>query len=313
MGSWSKTCGLSNLHITSGTPVYVFVLEENDDRRDRCYTTALFKPCLLPFESVYNDYGGGEDSSGPGFPFIMDALRSVLHELPVGKNQYHDIAVTREAWGEELFFNAAHEGRLQIKQPYSEPEPIDFVMFRQDVVDQILANYKVERYVGGGAGTGGWGNNYIYFRFADIVADVPAFIDACAEKIRESQSGKYADMPARYRLGISFDAMCDRRGSNKAAWYVPCDTHRYAGFLRVADVIVDLIDQGETETASAIMTEYLRGSFLDSFMSSVRKIWVPGCHEGSQEQGHAEYRVLAQTVLNIVNAECAEDEAEDDD
>ena len=181
-------------------------------------------------------------------------------------------------------------------------------MFRRDVVDQILANYEVERYVGGGAGTGGWGNNYIYFRFADIVADVPAFIDVCAEKIRESQLGKYADMPARYRPGISFDAMCDRRGSNKAAWYVPCDTHRYAGFLRVADVIVDLIDQGETETAIAVMTEYLRGSFLDSFMSSARKIWAPGCHEGSQEQGHAEYRVLAQTVLNIVNAECAEDE-----
>lgn len=313
MGSWNKTCGLSNLHITSGTPVYVFVMEQNTDRRDRCYTTALFKPCLLPFESVYDDYGGGENSGGVGFPIIMDALKQTLHELPQGENQYHDIAVTVAEFGEELFFRAAHEGRLQIKKPYSEPEPIEFVMFRRDVVDQILANYEVERYVGGGAGTGGWGNNYIYFRFADIVADVPAFIDVCAEKIRESQLGKYADMPARYRPGISFDAMCDRRGSNKAAWYVPCDTHRYARFLRVADVIVDLIDQGETETAIAIMTEYLRGSFLDSFMSSVRKVWVPGCHEGSQEQGHAEYRVLAQTVLNIVNAECAEDEAEDDD
>ena len=313
MGSWSKTCGLSNLHITSGTPVYVFVMEQNTNRHDRCYTTALYKPCLLPFESVYDDYGGGENSGGVGFPIIMDALRSVLHELPVGENQYHDIAVTVAEFGEELFFRAAHAGRLEIKYPYSAPEPIDFVMFRRDVVDQLLRDYQVQRYVGDGAGNAGWGNNYLFFKFADVVADVPAFIAHLKSAIDESRAGKYGDMPARFRPGISFDTLCDRRGTNKASWYVGRDSYRFAGFLRVNELVFDLLDQGETETATAIMTEYIRGSFLDSFMSSVRKIWAPGCHEGSQEQGHAEYRVLAQTVLNIVDAECAEDEAEDDD
>ena len=313
MGSWSKTCGLSNLHITSGTPVYVFVMEQNTDRRDRCYTTALFKPCLLPFESVYDDYGGGENSGGVGFPIIMDALRSVLHELPVGKNQYHDIAVTVAEFGEELFFRAAHEGRLEIKYPYSAPEPIDFVMFRRDVVDQLLRDYQVQRYVGDGAGNGGWGNNYLFFKFADVVADVPAFIAHLKSAIDESRAGKYGDMPARFRPGISFDTLCDRRGTNKASWYVGRDSYRFAGFLRVNELVFDLLDQGETETATAVLTEYLRGSFLEEFMSSVRKIWAPGCHEGSQEQGHAEYRVLAQTILSIVDAELAEDEAEDDD
>ena len=35
MGSWNKTCGISNLHIYAGTPVYVFVLQENPNKTDR--------------------------------------------------------------------------------------------------------------------------------------------------------------------------------------------------------------------------------------------------------------------------------------
>ena len=32
MGSWNKTCGLSNLHIRAGDPVYVFVLEKDSEK-----------------------------------------------------------------------------------------------------------------------------------------------------------------------------------------------------------------------------------------------------------------------------------------
>lgn len=88
MGCWNKTCGLSNLHIFGSDPVYVFVLEsERDD--SNCYTTSLFKPLLLPFESEYNDYGGGEDSGVPAFDLIMTSLKDQLVELEIGDNQYH--------------------------------------------------------------------------------------------------------------------------------------------------------------------------------------------------------------------------------
>ena len=99
MGCWNKTCGLSKLHIYAGDPVYVFVIEQNLDH-DRCYSTAFWSPILAPFESVYNDYGGGENSGGVWFQHIMDGVRAKLIEQEVGENEYHDIAVKREGFGE---------------------------------------------------------------------------------------------------------------------------------------------------------------------------------------------------------------------
>ena len=53
MGSWNKTCVLSNLAIYDGDKVVVFILEDGGDGSDS-YATALFRPLLLPFNSVYN-------------------------------------------------------------------------------------------------------------------------------------------------------------------------------------------------------------------------------------------------------------------
>jgi len=68
----------------SGTPVYVFVLAKNELANDRCYSTAFYKPLLLPFYSNYDDYGGGEDSHGVGFQPIIEAILSKLVELELG-------------------------------------------------------------------------------------------------------------------------------------------------------------------------------------------------------------------------------------
>ena len=53
MGCWNKTCGLTNLHIKAGERAYVFVLEKDEDD-SHCYTTHMYKPLLLPFETTYN-------------------------------------------------------------------------------------------------------------------------------------------------------------------------------------------------------------------------------------------------------------------
>src|SRR5574343_510783 len=143
MGCWNKTCGLTNLHITGDTEVYVFILEALDNtRKSKCYTTAFYKPLLLPFTSVYNEYGGGKLSSGLPFQLIMDSIKEKLQEVPLGDNQYHDIEVSKEKWGEELFFDAVHEDRLKL----TTGSHIDFVMFRKDVVDHILDKWYTDEY-----------------------------------------------------------------------------------------------------------------------------------------------------------------------
>ena len=191
MGCWNKTCGLTNLHITAGDKAYVFVLEKrNDDNDGHCYSTHLYKPLLLPFETTYNDYGGGEDSTGPAFPVIMEGIKRCLHEVEQGENEYHDIAVTKDKFGEELFFEAVHEGRLFRKGNFADPVKLEYVMMRKDIVDDILENRVIEKYVGEGKGTCGYGNNYIQYKFADIVADVLPMLQEIVEmSIKAKETG----------------------------------------------------------------------------------------------------------------------------
>ena len=116
MGCWNKTCGLTNLHITAGQKAYVFVLEKRDDDNDsHCYSTHLYRPLLLPFETTYNDYGGGEDSTGVAFPLIMEGIKQRLHEMELGENEYHDIAVTKEAFGEEVQKHYTNMAQVEIE------------------------------------------------------------------------------------------------------------------------------------------------------------------------------------------------------
>ena len=222
MGCWNKTCGLSNLHITHGTEAYVFVLEPNEAGDSHCYATHLYKPLLLPFVTEYNDYGGGENSSGPGFQIIMDSIASKLHEVELGENKYHDIAVTKDKFGEELFFEAVHEGRLFREGNYSDPVKLEYVMFRKDVVDHILENRVIEKYVGDGKGTGGWGNNYIYYKFEDIVADIlPMLQEICELAASDSED-------AQFRIFGGFEYMFDYGHPNLAANWLRHDSYRYS-------------------------------------------------------------------------------------
>jgi hypothetical protein len=177
MGSWNKTCGLSNLHIRAGEDVYVFVLEENSDKTDRCYSTSFWKPVLLPFISKYNDYGGGEESSGSGFQLIMSSVAEHLIEMPQGENKFHDILVKKEGFGEEEFFESVHENRLFKHDWRNTKTVIDFVMMRSDIVDYILANRVIEEYVGENKGNAGYSNSYIHYQFSDILKDIPEFLD----------------------------------------------------------------------------------------------------------------------------------------
>ena len=310
MGCWNKTCGLSNLHITAGTDVYVFVLEENTNKSDRCYSTAFWKPVLLPFMSKYNDYGGGEESSGSGFQIIMDRVADELVEMGVGKNQYHDIAVKKEGFGEEQFFEAVHEHRLfKEGRHYNSTEKfnvvIDFVMMRKDVVDYILDNRVIEKYVGGGKGTGGWDNNYIFYKFEDILKDIPEFLDEFS-KLVNLPAGADEDVLLRMAIrmmGRGFDGVFDYNHPNKVAEWVRGDNYLFSSIVNIQDEVIKLIRADKRPEAEALLTDYLKGQYINAFMESTRKNWAPGGHEGSQSQEVDEYRLLIKATAAALDAE----------
>ena len=308
MGCWNKTCGLTSLHITAGSPVYVFVLE---DKRDdsHCYTTSLYRPLLLPFTSEYNDYGGGENSSGVALNLILSAIREDLDELDVGDNEYHDIAVTKKDFSEELFFEAVHEDRLSVRGT-----KLQFTMFRKDVVDDILANYKVEEYVGDGKGTHGWGNNYISYGFKEIIADLPALLDLMRNPDEELLPF-LKDIPAERRQQfiartLSFERLHHYRSVNKAARYLQGDAYRYSRLVDVKLIAGEMLAENEDAKLIELLTDYLKGVFIDSFMHSTRKTWIPGGHEGSQDNDADAHRFLCKTIVAALDREKAEYDAE---
>ncbi len=320
MGSWNKTCGLSNLHIRSGDEVYVFVLEESTDKTDRCYSTAFWRPLLLPFTSKYNDYGGGEDSAGPGLQLILDGISDRLVEMDVGENTSHDIPVKKIGFGEEQFFETVHESRLFTKSwGRSVSTMVDYVMIRKDIVDHILNNRVIEDYVGNSKGTGGWGNNYNFYKFDDILKDIPEFMNKL-EKITsvKKYEGKPVDITEdqanSYLVGrlISqgLGMVFDYDHPNKVTKWLRGDSYRFSSIVDVKTEILELLKTGKRPEAELLLIEHLKGQYINSLMECTRKNWAPGGHEGSQSQDADGYRLLINAMTVVLDAEKAEYDAE---
>lgn len=304
MGCWNGTCGLTNLHIKHGDEVMVFAMVKNRKVDSLCYTTPFYSPLLMPFYAKYNDYGGGEDCSGIGLKPVIEAIKSNLVELPVGANQYHDIAVKKDKFDDELFFEACHERRLFVTGYRAERLHVEFVMFRKDVVDHIIENRVMEKYVGDGKGTHGWGNNYVHYKFADIIADLPAAMEFLDTIITDEDS--------IFAMYNPLDQLRKMEDNNFAAMWLSGGDYRYSRLIRFDEHIIHLLKKKEMEKLIDYLTEHLKAKFIDSFMMDTRKFWSPQAGAGSQQQEHSPYRLLTAAMTHALDIEKKEWEAENE-
>lgn len=113
MGSWYKTCAMSNLHVYS-EPCQMFVIKQNQPGADRCYSTALWSPLLYPIACTYYDYGTATNLEPIVFNLIISKLKQSIDKYSLGNNPYHDIEVNPDLLDEKLFFEAVNESRLTI-------------------------------------------------------------------------------------------------------------------------------------------------------------------------------------------------------
>ena len=233
----------------------------------------------------------------------MGALKRQLVEMDVGENQYHDIAVKRDDFSPEKFFEAVHEDRMFI-QYGSEQRPIYFTMFRKDIVDHILENRRIEDYVGGGKGTyAKWGDekNYIQYKFEDIAASVRPLL---AKMIEDTEGQE------DYMKGFVMDRIHKYREDFVAAKWLNGDGYRYSRIVFIRDYISKAIEIGTLEAVlkvEPIVVEYLKGVFLDGFMHAARKTWIPGGHEGSQSSSAGALKLLNAGIQKAID-----DDDEDD-
>ena len=225
----------------------------------------------------------------------MQGVANSLKEMEQGKNEYHDIPVKKEGFGEEEFFNAVHESRLMDK----DSRLIDFVMMRKDVVDNILDSQIIEEYVGEGKGNTGHNNCYIKYKFKDIIDDVPKFLDMI-EHILDGLKNLPVD---KIMFLVRLDTLCDYGHPNKVGGHLQTDSYRYSRIVDVNTLIVSLMIAGKRDEATILLTELLKGVYINDFMECTRHNWSPGGHEGSQNDDRDSYIVLINAIRSAIEAE----------
>ena len=288
MGCWNKTCGLSNLHITDGEPVYTFVLEQNSGI-DRCYNTSFFRPVLVPFECNYNDYGGGNNAHG----VILDPLMQAIKEkCNIANDDEFDV---------DQFFDLVHDNELTYKNPYS--GLIDFVMIRKDVVDYVLDNWTREVYIAEASG-------YQSYAYQDVLSEIPEFIEVLTKEISgmaDPDDPTHSIMFSIFKLksSSSFSSFFEESPiTNRVNLVVIALMHDIHNTLfNLNDHIIELIVKNKEEELVAFLTDYIKGTFINYLLDNTRKQWMPGCHEGSQACDHDGYRILMSATAKSLDNE----------
>ena len=104
-------------------------------------------------------------------------------------------------------------------------------------------------------------------------------------------------------MGRGFDGVFDYNHPNKVAEWVRGDNYLFSSIVNIQDEVIKLIRADKRPEAEALLTDYLKGQYINAFMESTRKNWAPGGHEGSQSQEVDEYRLLIKATAAALDAE----------
>ena len=343
MGCWNGTCAVSNLHVTAGQKVAVFMLLENAENKSFCYGNAYYDLCPLLFYGEYNDYGAVENCHGFGLPIVLDAIKDRLYEFGTGPNDCHDIAVNKDNFNIEMLFEADHEDRLGIQDAkswntdeyqYRELERmrlekgltppqvfeldrlvnkikkvdtfrrVTHVIIHGDIFNDIMTKWYIEKYVGDGKGDTGYMNNYTRIYFKDIADSIPEYI--AAKKNAHEEIMATGDPKLRMAL-----MRLSGRGDSPilaSRWIRSFDSGESMSFglIHVEEYIREYEEKEDWEGLAGFLKEALTTAWVNSFMSHTRKAWTKQVGMGSQNSEPLGYEVLIQSMSDILAAEKAE-------
>jgi hypothetical protein len=340
MGCWNSTCAVSNLHIKAGQKVAVFLLVASEFEPNYCYTNSVYNPCIFPFYGEYDDYGGVENTHGVAHDMIIEAMRSQLHEMDLGRNQYHDIAVKKENFDAAMLFEADHENRLFIARKERSGDIEDMITILQHRIQTTeegalketlkealedsqaeLAKVKVKpaRQV-----------KHVQIH-GDIFDDILNNFTV-EDYTRDEVTGKYSHHHLRYadvaallpalvremrdyqqktgRAGIRMSIMDDENkpvGWRLLSLLEQMGMTDWGVILTVDDVVRHLFEANATDDEFiAYLGEALKGAWINIFMARTRKIWQVPCGSGSQSDETNGYELLIASMQKIINQEKAE-------
>jgi hypothetical protein len=173
-----------------------------------------------------------------------------------------------------------------------------------------LENREIEEYVGDNKGTfAKWGDekNYIRYKFVDIVANIRPMIAEARAKVAEAK--KDNEHLANYMLFDGIGSIFEYNSPHISARWMRYDNYRYSRIVDMKTVFRKAFEAGTDEameTLALVMEQHLKALYIDGFMSSARKTWIPGGHEGSQSTSGGALRLLAKATIDVLDKERAE-------
>ena len=204
-------------------------------------------------------------------PLIIDALRKNLAELETGENRYHDIAVKRDHFNVDMFFEACHENRLFVDT--CRKIPVKFTMMRKDIVDGILEKFSLYDY-----------RTKRDLTYADCIGELDAVIEEWQNLFASTLDGqvaltteegsldhlegerKNAAHMALEELMFSNLLFSFRDSENFTQMLLGSLRHRTASFIRLDQVFTNLVVNYQKEQLKELLADCLKGVFIDTFM-----------------------------------------------
>ena len=201
---------------------------------------------------------------------------------------------------------------------------VTHVIVHADVMNAILEKWYIEDYVGDNKGNQGYQNNYVHFYFKDLVDSIPEYIRRLKEKqdeikkLREDMDGigGLANNPTMqkafnrvFRGSFEWNDVCQ---AGRWMEYFKSNSNMTYGLIDVHETVGEYCVAEDWDDLAAFTREVLTTAWINSFMSYTRKIWTQQTGAGSQSDEHLGYKVLAETVLDILKEERKEYEEDEE-
>lgn len=311
MGSWNKTCGISGLPIYPNEKVIMFVvIEQQYPQRD--LATSFWRPVLYPIDSLYADYGKGTNNRG--LSLVIDMLRPMFVKRKQGSNKYREPAVEPSTIDDAQFFSLVSYLRLLVAVPLKKERLlVDFVMFKQRVVDSICQRLTHKSYFSIGQGIEGMDKDHVTYTYQNLVAQVPLLMAKFTAHYKQVHE-EFEPTIHEPRLNLAREFLtflhevAKNHGENTrenaelatiASYLIAgAHTHQLTTFFKPFRMLEDLIYEGKSDEATQLIQKFLLGVCINNFLIQTRKQWMPGCYEGSQQETEQAYRVLGQVLID---------------
>lgn len=292
MGSWSETCGITQLPIFNGDPVRLFFLNlvgnPEVNHAGHCYSNSIWSPQYLPVAARYNDYGGVEDVVENSLTrhiinsvrddLIAMRLRAGASEVSERKNDTLDI----EDFGIEDLVEQIHEDRLWTSGT-SRDLPMGWMMVHEWVYQQLTE--QIDLYWRGAATR------------TQVYTQGVQFYQCLLQQVKSPRwltFGKrfvFYQIEDQHRDNI-FSSLCNRSGLD--SYLQLRGIEQYLGLLSFYAEKELHLESTEVVEVLAALSEFF---CFRSNMSAMRKQWAPQSGKGSQQGEFDAYRRLFEGAL----------------